>query len=171
MDLLLTIDNMDATARFYSQPSYVGGGFPVFSGSRRQRGGGIFGALAKMVLPVLKNVGSSVLRTAGREAVGLASDVAQSALSGQGLSGIRQTLQQQGLKRLRNVGQNALRTTVDEFRRRPSATRASSSPSAPLRKRQRRAPPPATATAAATRKPRSKRRQRRVGGSQRVANF
>ena len=103
---------MDPTAQFYSQPSYVGAGFPVFSGSRRQRGGGIFGSLAKMVLPVLKSVGSSVLRTAGRQAVGLARDVAESALSGQGLTGVRQTLQRQGLKRLGNVGRSALRSAM-----------------------------------------------------------
>ena len=109
---MLTITFMDPTARFYSQPSYVGAGFPVFSGSRRQRGGGIFGSLAKMVLPVLKSVGSSVLRTAGRQAVGLARDVAESALSGQGLTGVRQTLQRQGLKRLGNVGRSALRSAM-----------------------------------------------------------
>ena len=109
---LCLLTSMDLTAKFYSQPSYVGAGFPVFSGSRRQRGGGIFGSLAKMVLPVLKNVGSSVLRTAGRQAVGLARDVAESALSGEGLTGVRQTLQRQGLKRLGNVGRSALRSDM-----------------------------------------------------------
>ena len=61
--------NIDPTARFYSQPSYVGAGFPVFSGSRRQLGGGIFGSLAKMVLPAWKDVGGSNLRTTGRQMV------------------------------------------------------------------------------------------------------
>ena len=90
---------MDSTATFYSQPSYVssGGAFPVFAGGRRQRGGGIFGSLARMVLPALKSVGKSVLKSAGQQALGLATEVAQSALSGEGLSGVKQTLQRQGL--------------------------------------------------------------------------
>ena len=84
-----TNNRMDTTARFYSQPSYIGGGgFPVFAGSRRQRGGGILGSLAKLVLPVVKSVRKSVLRSAGNEAFGLARDVAESALSGQGFDGV-----------------------------------------------------------------------------------
>ena len=107
---------MDPTVRFYSQPTYaVGGGFPVFAGSRRQRGGGIFGSLAKMVLPVIKTVGSAVLRNVGGEVAGLARDVAQTALSGRGMAVVRQTLQRQGLKRLQNVGQHAIRTAMNEF--------------------------------------------------------
>ena len=45
----------DRTAAFYSGPSYTfrGAGFPVYSGSRRQRGGSILGALARNVLPAL----------------------------------------------------------------------------------------------------------------------
>ena len=152
---------MDATARFYSQPSYVGGGFPVFAGSRRQRGGGIFGSLAKMVLPALKSVGSSVLRNVGREAVGLARDVADTALSGQGLSGIRQTLQQQGLKRLRSVGRDALATTLNQFQ--PQAPPVAN-PAAPLGKRRR------VATTAPTKR-RPKRAQRRGGSTATAANF
>ena len=50
---------MDDTLAFYSRPSteYRGGGFPVFAGSRRQRGGGIFGSLKRFFLPIAKNVG------------------------------------------------------------------------------------------------------------------
>ena len=104
---------MDKTANFYSQPTYVsGGGFPVFAGSRRQRGGGIFGSLAKMVLPALKTVGKSVLRSAAREATGLASDVAKSALTGRSL---KQSLRQHGLKRLGNVGRSALSSAMEGF--------------------------------------------------------
>ena len=49
---------MDRTAAFYSRPSYVGAGFPVFAGSRRQRGGSILGALKSMVGPVLSSLKS-----------------------------------------------------------------------------------------------------------------
>ena len=108
---------MDPTAAFYSRPTYSGvggGGFPVFSGSRRQRGGGIFGSLARMVLPVVKSVGTSILKSAGQQALGLASDAAQSALRGEGLSGVRRTLRQQGLKRLKNVGMSALSAATQQ---------------------------------------------------------
>ena len=40
----------------YSQPTYTGGGgIPFFAGSRRQFGGGIFGSLARLVMPAVKN--------------------------------------------------------------------------------------------------------------------
>ena len=160
---------MDPTARFYSQPSYVGGGagFPIFSGSRRQRGGGIFGSLAKMVLPVLKNVGSSILRTAGKEAIGLAHDVAESALSGEGMRGVKRTLRQQGLKRLRTVGQNALRTAMSSPSRAAPGSDgflSSATSATALGKRRHR-----SSTTAARR---GRKRQRRGGGSSGAsANF
>ena len=69
---------MDTTAQFYSQPSHVGGGFPVYSGSRRQSGGNIFGALSRMVLPLLRPLGKAL----GRRAIGVASNVALDALNG-----------------------------------------------------------------------------------------
>lgn len=54
---------MDLTANFYSRPSneFRGGSYPIFTGSRRQRGGGIFGTLAKFFAPIAKNIGKSLL--------------------------------------------------------------------------------------------------------------
>ena len=142
---------MDATARFYSQPSYVGGGFPVFAGSRRQRGGSIFGAIAKAVLPALKTIGKSVLRQAGTEAFGLASDLANSALQGRS---IKQTLRNQGLKRLRNVGRTALTSAMSTV---PTSTRV---PNPILA-----IPAPAPAAAAATIRGGPLRKRRRSSGA------
>ena len=165
---------VDPTALFYSQPSYTGAGFPVFSGSRRQRGGNIFGSLAKMVLPALKTAGKTFLRRAGREAIGFAGDLAGSALSGRGLSGVKQTLQRQGLKRLSNVGKAALSSALDGFR---------SSSSSPAPKRRRPAPPPPSSSrqpttllgkrkrGLAARAISSVKRRRRGGGTTAIANF
>ena len=75
------MNNMDHTAAFYSRPSYVGAGFPVHPGSRRQWGGSILGSIAKFALPMLTNLGRAALG----QAVGLAKDVAQDALSGQNI--------------------------------------------------------------------------------------
>ena len=155
---------MDSTARFYSQPSYVGGGFPVFAGSRRQRGGGVFGSIAKAVLPALKSVGKSILRRAGSEALGLASDLATSGLTGRG---IKQTLKQQGLKRLKNIGHSALQAGLNTI------TSARSPPAAAP-------PPPPSARATPLRKRRlglfgrglqAKRRRRGGGATATAANF
>ena len=64
---------MDATAHFYSAPT----GFTPFSGSRRQVGGGIFGSLARSLLPKLKDFGAAAARRALNTAANVASDVAQ----------------------------------------------------------------------------------------------
>ena len=66
---------MDRTSSFYSQPSYVGGGFPVFSGSRRQRGGNIFGALSRAVLPLLRSFGRRAFGHVAKKALGLGQNV------------------------------------------------------------------------------------------------
>ena len=64
---------MDATARFYSAPA----GFAPFSGGRRQMGGGIFGSLARALVPKLKDFGKAAASRALNTAVNVASDVAQ----------------------------------------------------------------------------------------------
>jgi hypothetical protein len=64
---------MDATAHFYSAPT----GFTPFSGSRRQVGGGIFGSLARALVPKLKDFGKAAARRALSTATDVASDIAQ----------------------------------------------------------------------------------------------
>ena len=66
---------MDATEHFYSRPSNLG---PYFSGGRRQVGGGIFGSLARAVLPGLKDFG----KAAAKRAMGTAVDIARDMASG-----------------------------------------------------------------------------------------
>ena len=109
---------MDRTAAFYSAPSYHyrgAGGFPIFSGSRRQRGGGILGSLAKMAMPVLKTVGKAALG----EAVGFAKDVAGDIAQGRNVG---QSLKQHGLKRLKNTAMTSLSNIVGK-RSKPSGKR------------------------------------------------
>ena len=95
---------MDRTAAFYSAPSYQyrgAGGFPVFSGSRRQRGGSILGSIAKVAMPILGNIGKAALG----QAVGLAKDVAGDLAQGRNIG---QSLKQHGLKRLKNTAMSSL---------------------------------------------------------------
>ena len=95
---------MDRTAAFYSAPSYQyrgAGGFPVFAGSRRQRGGSILGSIAKVAMPILGNIGKAALG----QAVGLAKDVAGDLAQGRNIG---QSLKQHGLKRLKNTAMSSL---------------------------------------------------------------
>ena len=125
----------DPTAHFYSQPSYIGAGFPVFSGSRRQRGGNILGSLSKLILPALKAAGRAFLHRGSREAIGLAGDAGIAALSGRGKAGVMQTLRNRGLKRLSNAGKAAFGSAYNTYHRQ----HLSSPPKMP---RQRPLPPP-----------------------------
>ena len=116
---------MDRTAAFYSRPSYQSGsGFPVFSGSRRQRGGGILGSIAKSVLPALKSAGKAVGKRAMRQAVGFASDVAGDVLAGKNIA---QSLKSRGKSRMldiaRTAGQEgikAMQSVLPGSRKRPA---------------------------------------------------
>ena len=100
---------MDATANFYSRPSYSGGSFPVFSGSRRQRGGSIFGALKRIALPMVKRIGSSLLNTVKTEGVKLGKDVLSDIAEGRN---IKETLVNRGKAAAINVGKRSLRNAV-----------------------------------------------------------
>ena len=66
---------MNRTHEFYSRPSYVGGGFPVYSGSRRQRGGTIFGATLRDILPDTATAKRALKRVATRYTNDVAHDV------------------------------------------------------------------------------------------------
>jgi len=57
----------DILADFYSRPQ-LGGGFPVFKGTRRQVGGSFLSSLARFAIPVLKFLGKKVLGVAGNVA-------------------------------------------------------------------------------------------------------
>lgn len=93
---------MDDTLAFYSRPSheYRGAGFPVFAGSRRQRGGSIFGSLKRLFLPVAKNIGKNILKSG----IGLARDVASDAMMGKD---IKDSLLKRGKAAAFDVGSSA----------------------------------------------------------------
>ena len=119
---------MDRTVAFYAKPSYAGAGFPVFSGSRRHRGGGILGSLKSMVAPVMKTIGKKALS----EGMGLVGDIIGDISQGRNLGA---SLKSRGLKRLKNVGSSAFRE-ITSSRKRP----APPSETAPKAKRPRTAP-------------------------------
>ena len=100
---------MDQTADFYSRPSqeYRGGGFPIFSGSRRQRGGGIFGSLKSIFMPVVKNLGRRLIS----QGIGLAGDVAKDALL---FRNVGNSLKQNARRRAINLGKDV---AVDSLNR------------------------------------------------------
>lgn len=93
---------MDSTADFYSRPShdFRGGGFPVFSGSRRQRGGGIFGRIKSFFMPVVKRLGKNLLS----QGVSLASDVVGDAMLGKN---VKSSFINHGKRRAMEFGKNA----------------------------------------------------------------
>ena len=119
---LKTKNNMHPTTRFYSEPSYVGGlNLNVYSGSRRQTGGSIFGSIKRAVVPHLKSTGKAM----GKQAIGLLTDVAQDVMHGENLGeAIKQRAKERageaarmGIQKLTEIGTNALTSNI---RKRPS---------------------------------------------------
>ena len=103
---------MDLTADFYSRPSHEfrgSGGFHVFAGSRRQRGGSIFGSLKNIILPVLKPLLKELSSKLLSSGLGLASDVATNVLAGKN---IKDVIKNQGTSRAKAFGKEALKTGV-----------------------------------------------------------
>ena len=149
--MIRVVPIMDATARFYSQPTYVGG-FNIYRGSRRQTGGSVMGAFKNNVLPMLKDVGKQV----GKQALGLAGDVAKDLMTGRSLSesvkrhGQKRiaSMASQGIGKLANLTTQAITNKLSGSKRRPA-------PAGPPAKRRRKktAPPPPK-----RRPPRGKRR-------------
>ena len=97
---------MDRTAAFYSAPSYRygGGAMPVFSGSRRQRGGSIFGAFKRLFMPIITSLGKKLAKKGAQQAVGLAGDVVKDAFM---FKDIKQSLANNGKKRAFDFGKYA----------------------------------------------------------------
>ena len=97
---------MDRTAAFYSAPSYRygGGAMPVFSGSRRQRGGSIFGAFKRLFLPFITSFGKRLAKKGAQEAVGLAGDVVKDAFM---FKDVKQSLANNAKKRAFDFGKYA----------------------------------------------------------------
>ena len=89
---------MDRTANFYAHPTYArGAGIPIYSGSRRQRGGSVLGALKSFFLPLIGSIG----KRGAREAIGLTKDVVSDVWRGKSF---KNSLKTRGLKRAKNLG-------------------------------------------------------------------
>lgn len=130
---------MDRTAAFYSQPSYVqrgGGGLPVYSGSRRQRGGSVLGAIKSFIMPFLGNVKQKAIQRAKQEAWGLAKGVALDAFHGRNIAN---SLKRRGIHHAKQLGKNVLydatSAITDPVRRKRKATTTKANRS--LRKRRK----------------------------------
>ena len=148
---------MDRTATFYSGPSYRygGGAMPVFSGSRRQRGGSIFGALKRLFMPVITSLGKKIAKRGASEAVGLAGDVVKDAFL---FKNVGESLKSNAKRRALDLGKysadeglDAMRNMIGSGKRRRKA-RAKSRRSS-LRKRK---------IGAKKRKSKPRKKQRRV---------
>ena len=63
----LIVMSRDILVDFYSKPQ-LGGGFPIFKGTRRQVGGSFLSSLARFAVPILKFLGKKVLGVAGNVA-------------------------------------------------------------------------------------------------------
>ena len=102
---------MDRTAVFYSQPTYIqrGAGLPVYSGSRRQRGGSVLGALKGFLMPFLGSVKNQAIQRAKSEAWGLAKNVVLDAISGKNVA---QSLKTRGIQRAKQLGKYVVRDTA-----------------------------------------------------------
>ena len=100
---------MDRTANFYSQPTYVQqGGLPIYSGSRRQRGGGVLGAIKSFFMPILGNVAKRGVQSA----LGLAKDVAIDAFTGRKIT---DSLKNRGIKRAKQLGVDTFKDVVNQI--------------------------------------------------------
>ena len=132
---------MDQTAVFYSAPSYRygGGAMPVFSGSRRQRGGSIFGAFKRLFMPIITSLGKRLVKKGTQQAVGLAGDVARDAFM---FKDVKQSLASNAKKRALNLGKYAvdeglasLQSMIGSGKRRRKSRRPKSHRRSNLRKR------------------------------------
>lgn len=104
---------MDRTAQFYSAPTYHfrGAGFPVYAGSRRQRGGSILGALRNFAMPIFNKIKQKALN----ESFGLAKGLMYDAVSGKDL---KQSLLKRGSQTARNVGVSLAGDALRSIRKR-----------------------------------------------------
>lgn len=98
---------MDRTAQFYSGPSY-GGGIPIFTGARRQRGGSILGALKSFFVPLV----SGFAKKGARAAMNVAQNVVGDAISGRN---VKTSLKQHGIKAAKRLGGEMLSSAVGQM--------------------------------------------------------
>lgn len=71
---------MDAVAHFYSRPQ-VGNGIPIYSGSRRQMGSGLWGTIQRIARPILAKFVPRLGKTVANKALDVLSGAASDALN------------------------------------------------------------------------------------------
>ena len=119
---------MDATAQFYSQPTYVqagGAAMPVFAGSRRQRGGSVLGALKSFFMPLF----SRLSKRSAKAAMNVAQNVVGDVMTGKNVAA---ALKQHGLKAAKRFGNEALSSVMGQMT--AGKTRKAPARKAPARK-------------------------------------
>ena len=117
---------MDRTAAFYASPTYVqrGGGIPIFSGSRRQRGGSILGAIKNFFMPLLPGLKNYAVKKAKSAVVDFTNNVATDINSGRPVG---QSFRRGAIKTGKRVATTAMNdafTTVLGSRKRQNTRKA-----------------------------------------------
>ena len=102
---------MDRTAAFYASPSYVqrGGGIPIFSGSRRQRGGSILGAIKNFFMPLLPGIKNYAVNKAKSAALGLTKNVVSDVVRGKNIG---QSIKSRGINAAKALGKDVLNDSL-----------------------------------------------------------
>lgn len=114
---------MDRTALFYASPTYSqsGGAVPIFSGSRRQRGGSILGAIKSFVLPLLQGVKRQAVQRATSTALNVAKNVASDAFAGKN---VVNSLKTHGYRGAKQLGKNVVLDTMRQIQTQASRKRS-----------------------------------------------
>ena len=99
---------MDRTAKFYAYPSYVGGGLPIYSGSRRQRGGSVLGAIKRFFMPIL----GKLAKRGAVSALDFAKGVATDAFTGKN---IKESLKTRGINQVKRLGSDTLHDVANQL--------------------------------------------------------
>ena len=134
---------MDRTANYYSGPTFryagSGGTFGVYSGSRREKGGIIFGSLARTILPVFGAVGKKILRRGAHKALDVTQNVVKDTIAGKNVVNSLKTHARNGAKKLSRFAvdesANAARSMIGSGRRRKRKAKPRTKRKTSLRKR------------------------------------
>ena len=107
-------------SNFYAAPSHMAGGFTIYSGSRRQRGGNLLGSLGRLLVPA----GKAIVKRVGQKAAEMAAATSLSST----ISGIKRRFTGKKSKaassRKRKLKQNKTTPPPLNKRRRTTPSRA-----------------------------------------------
>ena len=107
-------------SNFYAGPSRMTGGFTIYSGSRRQRGGNLLGTLGGLMIPAGKVLAKGI----GRKAAELAAATALGSTIGAIKRHITGKKKKTAPNRKRKLKQNKTTTTPPNKRRRVTLSQA-----------------------------------------------